>query len=91
VVLKVIVVIMFIVLGWDYIDPQILHISLKTLVLKVNLVGSGIAAERNRLLAFIGFDAVSTAAQVKTLKKGCQLNFSSLVICTIHICVVCTL
>ncbi len=97
VVVKVIVVIVFIVLGWQYINPEFHvpyipeyvpeHIDPAT----GNKVGefggiSGIAAGAGLVFfAFIGFDAVSTAAQeAKNPQKGMPIGIlGSLVICTI--------
>jgi len=97
VVMKLIVVIIFIVLGWQYINPDFHvpyipeyvpeHIDAVT-GKKVGEFGgvSGIAAGAGLVFfAFIGFDAVSTAAQeAKNPQKGMPIGIlGSLVICTI--------
>jgi APA family basic amino acid/polyamine antiporter len=87
VVLKVIVVIMFIVLGWDYIDPANYSPYIpENTGIKGQFGWSGIAAGAGTVFfAFIGFDAVSTAAQeAKNPQKGMPIGIlGSLVICTI--------
>ena len=97
VVMKLIVVIIFIVLGWQYINPDFHvpyipdfvpeHID-PTTGEKVGEFGgmSGIAAGAGLVFfAFIGFDAVSTAAQeAKNPQKGMPIGIlGSLAICTI--------
>ena len=97
VVMKLIVVIIFIVLGWQYINPEFHfpyipefvpeHID-PTTGEKVGEFGgmSGIAAGAGLVFfAFIGFDAVSTAAQeAKNPQKGMPIGIlGSLAICTI--------
>ena len=97
VIMKLIVVIIFIVLGWQYINPDFHvpyipdyvpeHIDAAT-GKKVGEFGgvSGIAAGAGLVFfAFIGFDAVSTAAQeAKNPQKGMPIGIlGSLVICTI--------
>lgn len=97
VIMKLIVVIIFIVLGWQYINPDFHvpyipeyvpeHIDAVT-GKKVGEFGgvSGIAAGAGLVFfAFIGFDAVSTAAQeAKNPQKGMPIGIlGSLVICTI--------
>lgn len=87
VVLKVAVVILFIVIGWGFIDPANYtpYIPENTGV-KGQFGWSGIAAGAGTVFfAFIGFDAVSTAAQeAKNPQKGMPIGIlGSLVICTI--------
>jgi APA family basic amino acid/polyamine antiporter len=97
VVLKLLVVIIFIVLGWSYINPDFhvpyipeyvpAHVNPETGE-KVGEFGgiSGIAAGAGLVFfAFIGFDAVSTAAQeAKNPQKGMPIGIlGSLAICTI--------
>ncbi len=87
VVLKVAVVILFIVLGWQYIDTANYspYIPENTGV-KGQFGWTGIAAGAGTVFfAFIGFDAVSTAAQeAKNPQKGMPIGIlGSLVICTI--------
>ncbi|MGG7033899.1 MAG: amino acid permease [Flavobacterium sp.] len=87
VVLKVAVVILFIVLGWNYIDQAnyVPYIPENTGVKGV-FGWSGIAAGAGTVFfAFIGFDAVSTAAQEsKNPQKGMPIGIlGSLVICTV--------
>ncbi|MBS7252394.1 amino acid permease [Flavobacterium branchiicola] len=87
VVLKVAVVIIFIVLGWKFIDPTnyVPYIPENTGVFG-KFGWSGIAAGAGTVFfAFIGFDAVSTAAQeAKNPQKGMPIGIlGSLVICTI--------
>ncbi len=87
VVLKVAVVILFIVLGWSFIEPAnyVPYIPENTGV-KGQFGWSGIAAGAGTVFfAFIGFDAVSTAAQeAKNPQKGMPIGIlGSLVVCTI--------
>ncbi|MFT6748108.1 MAG: APA family basic amino acid/polyamine antiporter [Flavobacterium sp.] len=87
VILKLTVVIIFIVLGWKFINPEnyIPYIPENTGV-KGQFGWSGIAAGAGTVFfAFIGFDAVSTAAQeAKNPQKGMPIGIlGSLVICTI--------
>jgi basic amino acid/polyamine antiporter, APA family len=97
VILKVAVVIIFIVLGWNYINPDFhtpyipeyvpAHVDPATGE-KVGAFGgmSGIAAGAAMVFfAFIGFDAVSTAAQeAKNPQKGMPIGIiGSLIIATI--------
>ena len=97
VVMKLIVVIIFIVLGWQYINPEFHfpyipefvpeHIDPATGE-KVGEFGgmSGIAAGAGLVFfAFIGFDAVSTAAQeAKNPQKGMPIGIlGSLAVCTV--------
>ncbi|WP_395052242.1 amino acid permease [Flavobacterium sp.] len=87
VVLKVTVVILFIVLGWNFIEPAnyIPYIPENTGI-KGQFGWSGIAAGAGTVFfAFIGFDAVSTAAQeAKNPQKGMPIGIlGSLVVCTI--------
>lgn len=87
VVLKVAVVILFIVLGWSFIDEANYepYIPENTGV-KGQFGWSGIAAGAATVFfAFIGFDAVSTAAQeAKNPQKGMPIGIlGSLVVCTI--------
>lgn len=97
VVVKVIVVLIFIVLGWQFINPEFhtpfipefvpAHINPVTGEKVAEFGGmSGIAAGAGLVFfAFIGFDAVSTAAQeAKDPQKGMPIGIlGSLVICTI--------
>src|SRR5690606_12888923 len=85
VVLKVAVVILFIVLGWSFIDEANYepYIPENTGV-KGQFGWSGIAAGAATVFfAFIGFDAVSTAAQeAKNPQKGMPIGIlGSLVVC----------
>lgn len=87
VVVKVAVVIIFIVLGWKFIDPTNYtpYIPENTGVFG-EFGWSGIAAGAGTVFfAFIGFDAVSTAAQeAKNPQKGMPIGIlGSLVICTL--------
>jgi APA family basic amino acid/polyamine antiporter len=87
VVLKLTVVVLFITLGWSHIDPQnyVPYIPENTGV-KGQFGWSGIAtAAAVVFFAFIGFDAVSTAAQeAKNPQKGMPIGIlGSLVVCTI--------
>lgn len=97
VIVKVIVVIIFIVLGWQFINPEFhtpfipefvpAHINPVTGEKVAEFGGmSGIAAGAGLVFfAFIGFDAVSTAAQeAKDPQKGMPIGIlGSLVICTV--------
>ncbi len=86
VIIKVAVVLMFIILGWKFINPEF-----HTPFIPENTGGDfgglpGIAAGAALVFfAFIGFDAVSTAAQeAKNPQKGMPIGIlGSLVICTI--------
>jgi len=97
VVLKIAIVLLFIILGWNYINPEH-HIPFipeyvpahrdPLTGLKVEQFGgiSGIAAGAAMVFfAFIGFDAVSTAAQeAKNPQKGMPIGIiGSLLLCTI--------
>jgi basic amino acid/polyamine antiporter, APA family len=87
VVLKVAVVILFIVLGWGFINEANYspYIPENTGV-KGQFGWSGIAAGAATVFfAFIGFDAVSTAAQeAKNPQKGMPIGIlGSLIVCTI--------
>lgn len=87
VVVKVAVVIIFIALGWKFINPanHTPYIPANTGV-KGEFGISGIAAGAALVFfAFIGFDAVSTAAQeAKNPQKGMPIGIlGSLVVCTI--------
>ena len=97
VVMKLVVVIIFIVLGWQYINPDFhvpfipeyvpAHVDPVTGEKVPEFGGmSGIAAGAGLVFfAFIGFDAVSTAAQeAKNPQKGMPIGIlGSLLICTI--------
>ncbi len=87
VVLKLLVVIMFILLGWSHINPANYdpYIPENTGQFE-NFGWTGIATGAAVVFfAFIGFDAVSTAAQeAKNPKKGMPIGIlGSLVVCTI--------
>jgi len=87
VILKVAVVLVFIALGWSHIDPQnyVPYIPENTGNYE-NFGWTGIATGAAVVFfAFIGFDAVSTAAQeAKNPQKGMPIGIlGSLVICTI--------
>lgn len=87
VILKVTVVILFIVLGWSFIDETNYepYIPANTGV-KGQFGWSGIAmGAATVFFAFIGFDAVSTAAQeAKNPQKGMPIGIlGSLVVCTV--------
>jgi APA family basic amino acid/polyamine antiporter len=87
VVLKVAVVILFIILGWKFIDVNNYSPYIPENTGVFGQFGwSGIAAGAGTVFfAFIGFDAVSTAAQeAKNPQKGMPIGIlGSLVICTI--------
>lgn len=87
VVLKVLVVIIFIVIGWQYIDTANYHPYIpENTGVKGQFGWSGIAAGAGTVFfAFIGFDAVSTAAQeAKNPQKGMPIGIlGSLAICTV--------
>jgi APA family basic amino acid/polyamine antiporter len=86
VIVKVAVVLMFIILGWKFINPEF-----HTPFIPENTGGDfgglpGIAAGAALVFfAFIGFDAVSTAAQeAKNPQKGMPIGIlGSLAVCTI--------
>lgn len=87
VVVKLIVVVMFIALGWGFIDPAN-HTPFipENTGIRGQFGWSGIATGAAVVFfAFIGFDAVSTAAQeAKNPQKGMPIGIlGSLVICTI--------
>ncbi len=87
VVLKVTVVLVFIVLGWSHINPDnyVPYIPENTGKFE-NFGWSGISTGAAVVFfAFIGFDAVSTAAQeAKNPQKGMPIGIlGSLVVCTI--------
>lgn len=87
VILKIAVVLVFIVLGWSHIDPQnyVPYIPENTGV-RSEFGWTGIATGAAVVFfAFIGFDAVSTAAQeAKNPQKGMPIGIlGSLVVCTI--------
>lgn len=87
VVLKVAVVILFIVLGWNFINEANYHPYIpENTGVKGQFGWSGIAAGAGTVFfAFIGFDAVSTAAQeAKNPQKGMPVGIlGSLAICTV--------
>lgn len=87
VVLKVTVVILFIILGWSFIDDANYHPYIpENTGVKGQFGWSGIAAGAGTVFfAFIGFDAVSTAAQeAKNPQKGMPIGIlGSLAICTV--------
>lgn len=87
VILKVSVVILFIILGWSYINPENHVPYIPENQGEYGKFGwSGIAAGAATVFfAFIGFDAVSTAAQeAKNPQKGMPIGIlGSLIICTI--------
>ncbi|MDP3470184.1 MAG: amino acid permease [Daejeonella sp.] len=87
VILKVAVVLMFITLGWSHINPEnyVPYIPENTGKFE-NFGWTGISTGAAVVFfAFIGFDAVSTAAQeAKNPQKGMPIGIlGSLVICTI--------
>jgi basic amino acid/polyamine antiporter, APA family len=87
VILKLAVVILFITLGWSHIDPQnyVPYIPENTGV-RGQFGWSGIAtAAAVVFFAFIGFDAVSTAAQeAKNPQRDMPIGIlGSLIVCTI--------
>ena len=87
VVLKVTVVLVFIILGWSHINPDnyVPYIPENTGKFE-NFGWSGISTGAAVVFfAFIGFDAVSTAAQeAKNPQKGMPIGIlGSLVVCTI--------
>lgn len=87
VILKLLVVVVFILLGWSHIDPANYDPYIPENTGVYGEYGwSGIAAGAAVVFfAFIGFDAVSTAAQeAKNPKKGMPIGIlGSLIICTI--------
>lgn len=87
VVLKVLVVITFILLGWSHIDPANYDPYIPENTGKFENFGwTGIATGAAVVFfAFIGFDAVSTAAQeAKNPRKGMPIGIlGSLIVCTI--------
>ncbi|WP_343703561.1 amino acid permease [Chitinophaga sp.] len=87
VILKVSVVIVFIILGWSHIDPANYDPYIPANTGKYENFGwTGIATGAAVVFfAFIGFDAVSTAAQeAKNPQKGMPIGIlGSLIICTI--------
>lgn len=87
VILKVAVVLTFIILGWSYIDPANYDPYIPANTGKYEHFGwTGIASGAAVVFfAFIGFDAVSTAAQeAKNPQKGMPIGIlGSLVVCTI--------
>lgn len=87
VILKVTVVVLFIILGWSYINPDNHVPYIPENLGEYGKFGiSGIAAGAAVVFfAFIGFDAVSTAAQeAKNPQKGMPIGIlGSLFICTI--------
>lgn len=87
VILKVSVVILFIILGWSHIDPANYDPYIPANTGKYENFGwTGIATGAAVVFfAFIGFDAVSTAAQeAKNPQKGMPIGIlGSLVVCTV--------
>src|SRR5690606_37838395 len=86
VIIKVAVVLMFIILGWKFVNPEF-HTPFIPENNGADFGGlPGIAAGAALVFfAFIGFDAVSTAAQeAKNPKKGMPIGIlGSLAICTV--------
>ncbi|MEE1883816.1 amino acid permease [Pedobacter flavus] len=87
VVIKIVVVLVFIALGWSHINPEN-HIPFipENTGKYENFGWTGIAAGAGVVFfAFIGFDAVSTAAQeAKNPQKGMPIGIlGSLIVCTI--------
>lgn len=87
VVLKILVVLMFIILGWSHIDPANYDPYIPANTGQFEHFGwTGIATGAAVVFfAFIGFDAVSTAAQeAKNPKQGMPIGIlGSLAVCTI--------
>ncbi|ASZ11339.1 amino acid permease [Chitinophaga pendula] len=87
VILKVSVVLLFIILGWSHIDPANYEPYIPANTGKYEHFGwTGIATGAAVVFfAFVGFDAVSTAAQeAKNPQKGMPMGIlGSLVICTV--------
>lgn len=87
VVLKLLVVIVFILLGWSHIDPENYDPYIPPNTGQFEHFGwTGIATGAAVVFfAFIGFDAVSTAAQeAKNPKKGMPIGIlGSLAVCTV--------
>ncbi|HVG11960.1 MAG TPA: amino acid permease [Flavisolibacter sp.] len=87
VLLKLLVVVIFILLGWSHIDPANYDPYIPANTGKFENFGwTGIATGAAVVFfAFIGFDAVSTAAQeAKNPQKGMPIGIlGSLVICTV--------
>lgn len=87
VILKVAVVLLFIALGWGYVNPEFHDPFIPEHVPGTTFGGlPGIAAGAAMVFfAFIGFDAVSTAAQeAKNPQKGMPIGIlGSLLVCTI--------
>jgi len=87
VVVKVVVVLLFIILGWSYINPENYTPYIPANTGEFGAYGwSGVLAGAGFIFfAYIGFDAVSTAAQeAKNPKRDMPIGILvSLVICTI--------
>ena len=86
VVIKVTVVLVFIALGWAYIDPAISRLHPAQYWRNRKLRMERVLRGADSVFAFIGFDAVSTAAQEAKRQRDMPIGIiGSLAVCTLYV------